>query len=88
MCLKVLRNDGVCCVLSFLYVVSCEFEMCFGDDSVLRRRWLSEVLFRFGKFEYWRGGDVWWVGYTFFMSELGGGGLPWVCGEGSCEMVL
>ena len=46
-CLKVLRNDGVCCVLSFLYVVSCKFEMCFGDDSVLRRRWLSEVLFCF-----------------------------------------
>ena len=43
----------------------------------------------FLKLEYWRGRDVWRVGYTFFMSELGGGGgLPWVCGEGGCEMVL
>ena len=27
------------------------------------------------KLKYWRGGDVWRVGYTFFMSELGGGGV-------------
>ena len=32
---------------------------------------------------------MWRVGYTFFMSELGGGGgLMWVFGEDGFEMVL
>ena len=42
----------------------------------------------FLKLECWRGRDVWRVGYTFFMSEMAGGGLMWVCGEDGCEMVL
>ena len=29
----------------------------------------------FLKLEYWKGRDVWRVGYTFFMYELGGGGV-------------
>ena len=73
-CQKVLRNDGVCCVLSFLYVVSCKFEMCFGDDSVFRRRWLSEVLFRF---KIWNVGEAGTCGgwVTHFSCQSWGGGV-------------